>query len=167
MKKNGLLKYIVLLFSIGLVGVDQLLKWIAQVNLANLPERTLPIIQNVFHLTYVENRGAAFGMLDGKGIFLVVMTSVVIVGAIIFMLIDRIKSPFLMWSLGLIIGGGAGNLIDRLFRSYVIDYLDVRIIHFAVFNFADCCVVIGTILLMVYIVFHEVKSTKKKPDAHE
>lgn len=162
MKNNGLLKYIVLLFSIVLVGLDQLLKWIAQTNLIDLPGRTFPLIQNVFHLTYVENRGAAFGMLDGKGIFLVVLTSVVIIGAIVFMLMDRIKSPFLMWSLGLIIGGGIGNLIDRLFRGYVIDYLDVRLIHFAVFNFADCCVVVGTILLMGYILFHEFSSNRKK-----
>ena len=61
------------------------------------------------------------------------------------------KSNFLIWSVALVIAGGVGNLIDRIFRHFVIDYIEVRLINFAVFNFADCCVVIGTIMIVCYL----------------
>ena len=153
-------KYIILSFSILMVVLDQLFKWLAKIFLYDLPGRTHPVIKDVFHLTYIENRGAAFGLFDGKGIFLILLTSAIIAGCVLLLLLEKIKSPFLMWSIGLVIGGGIGNLIDRLFRHYVIDYLDFRLINFAVFNFADCCVVIGTIMVLVFVVFLERKTIR-------
>jgi len=153
--KKKILPFLILLFSGGLVILDQIFKWLAQTHLTVLPGRTWPLIQDVFHLTYQENRGAAFGILSGRKEFLIILTGAVLLVLAVLLLAGKINRPFLMWCAGLIIGGGVGNLIDRIFRQYVIDYLDFRLIHFAIFNFADCCVVVGTILFMAYLLFFD------------
>jgi signal peptidase II len=85
---------------------------------------------------------------------LIIFTSVFLVAGIIYFLKNFNRHPILTTSLILIISGGFGNLIDRVFRDgKVIDYIDARFIDFPVFNFADICVVIGAILLAVYIIF--------------
>lgn len=166
MKKenNGIpkyLKYVALGCSALLIGLDQLFKYLAIVYLSN-DILTLPIIEDFFHLTYIENRGAAFNILEGKKIFLVGLTSLIILAGIVVILLDKVKSRFLIWTASLIIGGGIGNLIDRIFRGYVVDYLDFRIIDFAVFNFADACVVVGTIMFAIYIFIIEVRNEKQQ-----
>ncbi len=153
--KSDKLKYVVLAFAAVLVGLDQLFKWLAQTRLPPSPGGTLPLIQDVFHLTYLENRGAAFGIFQGKAFFLIGLTGLILLALAGLILSGRLRSPFLLWTAGLIIGGGIGNLIDRIFRGYVIDYLDFRLIHFAIFNFADCCVVVGTLLVLIKLVFFD------------
>lgn len=164
------MKYIALACSALIVGLDQLFKYFAIIYLSN-DILTLPIIKDVFHLTYIENRGAAFSILEGKQIFLVGLTTLILLALTVFILMDRIKSKFLIWSLALVIGGGIGNLIDRVLRGFVVDYLDFRIIDFAVFNFADCCVVVGTGLIMIYVLFLDRKNSSKPSEeiseAHE
>lgn len=129
---------------------------------------TLPLIDGVFHLTYVENRGAAFGILDGKGVFLIILTTIVLLALIVLLLLNKLRHPLLLTALALFLGGGFGNLIDRVFRHYVVDFLDFRLINFAVFNFADCCVVVGTILLFIYVLFFmDKKETVKEAAAEE
>lgn len=145
------MKYIALAVSAVLVGIDQFFKYLAIVYLSD--QLTMPIWTDVFHLTYIENRGAAFSLLEGKRFFLVILTSLVILFGIYLILAGKIKNKFLLWSVALGIGGGIGNVVDRIFRGYVVDYLDLRIIKFAIFNFADCCVVIATIMIMIYILF--------------
>ncbi len=153
--KSDKLKYVVLAFAAVLVGLDQLFKWLAQTRLPPRPGGTLPLIQDVFHLTYLENRGAAFGIFQGKAFFLIGLTGLILLALAGLILSGRLRSPFLLWAAGLIIGGGIGNLIDRIFHGYVIDYLDFRLIHFAIFNFADCCVVVGTLLVLIKLVFFD------------
>lgn len=145
------MKYIVLCFSVLIVGLDQLFKKLAIDYLST--RMTYPVIEDFFHLTYLENRGAAFGIFSGKSFFLITLTLAVILLAVFAIITNRIKGNFLLWSTALVIGGGIGNLIDRIVKGYVVDYLDFRVIQFAVFNFADCCVVVGTILIMIYILF--------------
>lgn len=135
-----------------IVGIDQLLKVIVVQFLK--PVITVPLWQDKIHLTYIENRGAAFSMLDGNRYLLMIFTSVIVLAGIYVIAAKKIKAPFAIWTIAVILGGGAGNLVDRIFRGYVVDYIDFRIINFAVFNFADCCVVIGTILLMIYILLN-------------
>ncbi|MEG1994096.1 MAG: signal peptidase II, partial [Oscillospiraceae bacterium] len=74
----------------------------------------------------------------------------------------KIQNKCLIISLVLIISGGVGNLIDRIRLGFVVDYLDFRLINFPVFNFADCCVVIGTALVLIYVFFIEPKEKKMK-----
>lgn len=164
MKKR--LNYIALLTSFVIIGLDQLFKYLAKTNLKDLPWRTFPLIEDFFHLTYVENRGAAFGMLNGKAIFLITVTSAVLIGLIVLLISNKVKSPVLLFSISGIIGGGIGNLIDRVFRKYVIDYLDFRAINFAVFNFADCCIVVGTCLVLIYMLFFY-KEPEKEANAQK
>lgn len=155
------INFVAIAFSLLLIGIDQFFKYLAIVFLSD-KVLTLPVIQDVFHLTYLENRGAAFNMLDGKRFFLVILTGLVLLFIIFVILSDKIKRPFLLWSLSLIIGGGIGNLVDRIFRGFVVDYLDFRVINFAVFNFADCCVVVGTVLVLIYILFLDKTFMSKK-----
>ena len=154
-----------LLSALVLIGIDQAIKLWAVASLQ--PVGTIPLIQDVLHLTYVENYGAAFSIMQNRKWFLVGVTSLVIVAALVALLSGKLKGRFLVSSVALILAGGAGNLIDRVVRGYVVDYIDFRLINFAVFNFADCCVVIGTLMFAVYILWLEPKEKAKLPAVEE
>ncbi len=126
------------------------------------PVGSHPIIPDIFHLTYVENRGAAFGMMAGQKWLLVWVTAIVILAAIIAVMAGKIKNTTVLFSVATIIGGGVGNLIDRVYRGYVVDYVHLKIIDFAVFNFADICVTVGTTVLLIYLLFYELKHKNKE-----
>lgn len=147
--------YLALSLSAVLVIVDQIIKFIASKNL--IPGTTTSLIniggKDWLNLTYVENTGAGFSLLQGFRWLLVTVTAAFIIAAVVFLILKKPKNQWYLWSLSVIIGGGLGNLLDRIFRGYVIDYIDVRIINFAVFNFADCCVVIGAIILLIATLF--------------
>ena len=148
--------------SAGLIAIDQLLKWwVVQVL---MPMGTLPIWQDVLHLTYHENYGSAFGMLQQQRGLLIVLAVVIIMVLALLMWKKKISHPFAIYTTFLILAGGLGNLIDRIFRGYVVDFIDFRLINFPIFNFADCCVVVGTILLAIYILFFEGKTDSKKTE---
>ncbi|SDC48226.1 MULTISPECIES: signal peptidase II [unclassified Candidatus Frackibacter] len=102
---------------------------------------SLPIIDNIFHLTYVRNFGAAFGILNNQRLFFIITTSLVII--ILLALYYKAKDAGLIIkiALGLGLGGAIGNLIDRVRLGYVIDFLDFRI--WPVFNIADSAIVVG------------------------
>ena len=155
--------YIALATALGLIGLDQLIKIIVDANMT--VSQSIPVIQDVLHLTYVQNEGAAFGIFQGQRWILVGVTSVVILAGIYLLAAKKLKSRFLIWSVALVIAGGVGNLIDRIFRHFVIDYIEVRLINFAVFNFADCCVVVGTIMIICYLLFGELWEKKKTKSA--
>ena len=115
-----------------LAGADQLIKYWAVTQLQPVGEK--PFLHfgdfQILGFRYLENDGAVFSSFSGMRWLLIVFTS--------------------------LIGGGIGNLIDRIFRDgLVVDYLDVKLFHFAVFNFADCCVVVGVVLLAWYLLFGE------------
>lgn len=125
---------------------------------------TLPLIRDVFHFTYVENRGAAFGMLkDHRWVFLVFSTvAIVALGVYLFRGVsyfsdkreDGTYPPLSTLggvALSLIVSGGVGNMIDRIFLGYVVDFLDFTLIDFAVFNVADSYVTVGAGLLALHL----------------
>lgn len=156
--------YVSLAAAAVLVGIDQLTKWLA-VNYIK-PQGTVNLIsfgdKEWLNLTYQENTGAAFSILRDKQLFLIILTSIILLGVIIMMLTKRIKKKSYIWSFALIVAGGAGNLIDRIANNYVVDFIDVRIIKFAVFNFADICAVCGTVSLIVFYMMNEVRESKEK-----
>lgn len=141
-----------------LIFADQLIKIWAMSSL--MPIKTIPIFKDVFHLTYVENHGAAYSILQGKTVFLIAVTSVAIAVALYLLFSKKIQSKLLITSLVLIVSGGIGNLIDRIRLGFVVDYLDFRLINFPVFNLADCCVVVGTAFVLIYFFFIEPKEKK-------
>lgn len=131
--------------------LDQISKYYAKEYLR--PIGYFPIIQDVFHLTYVENRGAAFGMFQGQRWIFIVLT-VAIAAAIAYYLVKIPgKSIFLKTALSLVLGGAIGNLIDRIRFGYVVDMFDFTLINYPVFNIADSSLVIGSILLGYYLLF--------------
>lgn len=117
------------------------------------PVGSVEVIKNILRFSYVENRGAAFGMLrDARWVFITV--TVISVAAIVWwMVFRRPESRLLRVSLLLILSGALGNLIDRVMLGYVTDMIDVAFIDFPVFNFADCCVVVGAVLFAIYVLF--------------
>ena len=153
--------YLALLLSAVLALVDQLLKLLVKAELAPIGE--LPLLDGVLHLTYVENRGMAFGMMQGQKWLLIWVTALVLLVLIAGIIMGKIRKPATLFTTAVIIGGGIGNLIDRVYRGYVIDYIDFRIINFAVFNFADICVTCGTAVLLV-ILFVEMLREGKNPE---
>ncbi len=144
-------KHIALLLSAILVVVDQLLKIIVIDKLK--PVGSIKIIPDIFHFTYVENRGAAFGMLAGQKWVLIGLTTLVILIAVAVVLMGKIDNNVALFSIAVIIGGGTGNLIDRVYHEFVVDYIHLKLINFAVFNFADICVTVGTAVLFIYLIF--------------
>jgi signal peptidase II len=107
-----------------------------------------PVIDGILWLTYVHNQGAAFSILPGKTAFFVIASIIVITGVSIWVL--RSRPPIrLAMILGLLSGGAAGNLVDRLRFSHVIDFLDLH--WWPVFNFADMSIVVGSIFLVWYV----------------
>lgn len=132
---------------IGGILLDQLTKVLAEVFLKS--NGTFPIIKNALHLTYVENRGAAFGMLaDSRWLFMVVSTVAILAfGAYLYL--GHAESTLSAVALAMMTSGGIGNMIDRIFRGYVIDFIDFRLINFAVFNGADSLVCVGAGLLIL------------------
>lgn len=140
--------------------LDQLTKQLAIKHLA--PIDTYPIIKDVLHLTYVTNYGAAFGILaDHRWIFLVIST-VAIVLLSCYLYYKRDAHPLLCTALSLIIGGGIGNMIDRIVLGYVVDFVDFRLIHFAVFNTADTFVCIGCALIFLWLFLYAEFEDEKK-----
>ena len=159
--------YIALAAAAGLIGLDQLTKILVDKNMEL--HQSIPIISfgdtNVLNITYERNPGAAFSILEGKQMFLVIFTAIIIVAMLYLMISRRVKRPTYLRSMSLIVAGGLGNLIDRLLRGEVVDYIDVRIINFAVFNVADICAVLGAIGLLLFVVIDEIKEQKKKRSA--
>ena len=140
------------------VFLDQLTKYLTVLHLK--PIDTLPIIEDVFHLTYVENTGAAFGMMkDSRWVFMVTST-LAIVGILVYMFWKRPTNKMLCLSLSLIVGGGIGNMIDRTALGYVVDMIDLRLINFAVFNVADSFVCVGAGLMILHLILEMVKEAK-------
>ena len=155
-------EYIIYLAVIAVgIALDQLTKWLSVKYLA--PIETLPIIKDVIHLTYVENRGAAFGMLANHRWVFIIISTVTIVFLLFILFSGRLSSNKLYTvSVAMIISGGIGNMIDRTLLGYVVDFIDFRLINFAVFNGADSFVCVGAGILMLALVLDVIREYKKQ-----
>lgn len=123
--------------------------------------QSIPVIADFFHLTYIQNRGAAFSLMEGASWLLVLFPAAMIIAALIYLVIGgKKRAPMCRLSLSFIVAGGVGNLIDRLYLGYVVDYLDFG--SFPVFNLADIFICCGCFLLALYVLFFESKSKDKK-----
>ena len=133
-----------------LIIIDQAIKWISRTKLTKF--ESYPVIDGFFHFTYVENRGAAFGMLQNKTWFFVLITLLVVGYMIYFTKKNKNIDKKLTFVLSIITAGAIGNLIDRIWLGFVVDMFDFRGLWQFVFNFADICVVVGGILLIFLII---------------
>ena len=144
MKKEDEAGKAIKIFGLALIILvfDQLSKIIVSKNI----EKSVPIINNFFYLTYIRNTGAGFGILKGQNIMLIFI-AIMVVGAILFYY-DKLQDNMTHYSIGLILGGIIGNLVDRIRLGFVIDFLDFRV--WPAFNIADSAITIGAILLIIY-----------------
>lgn len=142
--------FVSLIVGAVLVVIDQVIKYFVSAYLQ--PIGSVNVIDNLFSLTYVENKGVAFGIFSGMHWLFIALTSVLLAIIIFYMFKKRPKGRFFYICAALIIGGGVGNLIDRIFYGYVIDYISLSFFP-PVCNFADYCITTGTILLVIYLLF--------------
>ncbi len=133
-----------------ILSLDRLTKLLVTKSLAL--NQSFPVIKSVFHITLIHNRGAAFGILKNQVPFLIFTSAIAIILIYLNLRDNRGKIIYAV-SLSFILAGALGNLIDRLFLGYVIDFLDFRI--WPVFNIADSAITIGAVLLGWYILFNK------------
>ena len=149
----------VFLFSLLIIILDQFTKYKAVQHL--MYKKPYVVIKDFIQFHYVENRGAAFGILQDKKLFFVIITLTVLIIASYY-LINNYYDLHKLTRIGvaLLLAGAIGNLIDRVRLGYVIDFISVRLINaydFPVFNIADISIVIGTALIMILVIFDKYK----------
>ena len=149
------------IFAAVIVILDQLSKVLV---VANIPMYDkVPVIDGLFHLTYVQNTGAAFSAFEGQQ-WLFALIFAAFAAAIVWEFSKK-RWPFTTferWCIVAVFAGGLGNMIDRLRLGYVIDMIRVEFIDFPVFNVADCFITCGCIALMVSLVFFNKKFWKEE-----
>ncbi|MGM9645381.1 MAG: signal peptidase II [Eubacteriales bacterium] len=151
---------ILIIIAAGGIAVDQITKLIVASNMQL--NDTLPIIKNVLHITYIKNEGAAFGMLSNHRWIFMSISAVAIVALCVYLFRFSKDTRLMKTGIALIISGGIGNMIDRIFLGYVVDMIDFRLINFYIFNVADACVSVGAAVLILGIVLNEIKTIKAK-----
>ena len=140
---------IIIILSIIFLIIDQITKILVVNSL--VPGENIEIIKNIFSIIYTNNTGAAFSILLGKRIFLIVV-AVLIIGVLLYYIKrNKIEKKIDIIALSFVIGGSLGNLIDRIVRGYVIDFISIKLgnYNFPIFNVADILIVIGVFLLLL------------------
>ncbi len=148
MKNNNKLNFIL---GLIVIIIDQITKWVTVSNLREF--QSVTVIENFFNFTFVKNTGAAWGIFD-KSTLLLTIFSIVILGLFVYMY-RTYRDKTTRFFLALIISGAIGNLIDRIRLQYVVDFFDFNLFgyRFPVFNVADIAVSLGTLCLVVYLLF--------------
>lgn len=153
--KHKIKIYIIPILCIGLlVALDQITKFIVRTSFALYESH--PLIKNVFHLTYIQNTGIAWGMFkNGRTIFLILTVLVLLVCACFYAKIPQNKrfTPIRV-CLVFLVSGAIGNMIDRISLRYVVDFFDFRLINFPIFNVADIYVTVSMIVLILLCAFY-------------
>ena len=171
LKKSLVRKIVYSAIVVVLTIIDQITKQLAVAYI--MPKGTIPLIKfgdtEVLNFTYCENTGMSFSLLEGQRIFLIAVPLILIVGVTVIVFMEKLcsKRTDIMIALAALAGGGLGNLIDRVFQGYVVDFIDFRIINFAIFNFADICAVCGGIYFGIMLAIDEIKEDKAKKNAKE
>lgn len=157
-----MIQFLTLLVVAALTGIDQLIKHFVYTSLKGAEPKT--VIPGVFQLHYSENDGAMMGFMQGKTTIMIVAALIVLALLFFFIFSKKIKFGFFYCCLTAIIAGGLGNIIDRVFRGFVIDYIEVTFVDFYIFNFADCLVTVGAFLIIFYEIYEIIRDTKQKKE---
>lgn len=160
-----------LILFLAVIALDQLTKLLIHANM--FYGESIAVIPDVFHITYVRNTGAAFSILNEHTLFLGIFAALLVVSIMVYVFVKNLKvhnakaaerpkkaDKLIMISLTVIAAGGTGNVADRLFRGYVVDFFDFRI--FPVFNVADIFVTFGCILLIIAVIFSDSDKSSTK-----
>ena len=137
----------------GLIAADLLTKLTA----SKLGSREVVLIPGVLSLSYIENRGAAFGIMQGRQWLLIVISAVMIAAAVVFYIrrIRDIQYRYLRVLIVFLVAGALGNMIDRIMLGYVRDFIYFKLIDFPVFNVADIYVTVSAVLILIWIILHD------------
>ena len=127
-----------------------------------LTKGEIAVIEDVLYLKYAENTGVAFSMFSDNRWVLVGVTGLMLIAVLAYFLSGKVSGKLELFSLSLLLSGGVGNIIDRVSLGYVIDYIDVRIINFAIFNLADICICVGAFLLCAAVYLSDKKEKEEK-----
>lgn len=147
-----------IIIILAIIIIDRLVKMWALVSLSQI--ETMPVWEDVFHLTYVENTGAAFSILREHTWILIVLT-VIFCFFLLYYIFFKEMSKWERITLSMVAAGGLGNLYDRIAYNYVIDMFDARIINFAVFNVADIFITCGGIAFMIIFLINDIKRNRE------
>lgn len=146
-----------------LLVADQLTKYIVITNMKL--GQSIDFIDGLLDFTYIHNNGGAWGMFSGGRWFLIGLTAAIMAVLVVLLIKQGKRSKLFFWAGCLIVSGGVGNMIDRLFRGgQVIDFLHATFINFPIFNVADCAVVIGAGLLILYYLIDIKKDLEKEKE---
>ena len=152
--KKKLFLFLDLLMIVGLITLDQYTKYLAVIHLKDKPAYN--ILSGVLELNYLENQGAAFGMLPNQKVFFIFVAIVIlsVVGYVLYKMPDKKKYTKLHFLFSLIVAGAIGNMIDRIRYDYVVDFIYFVRLNFPIFNVADIYVSVGTAVLVVLMLFY-------------
>ena len=151
--------YSVLSILILVVG-DQIIKYFVDLYLK--PVGSVTVFKNILQLSYYENDGAMMGMMSGKTATMTILAVICLVIIVFVIFSGKIKFGIDYCCVVLMISGGLGNIIDRIFRGYVIDYIEVLFVDFYIFNFADCLVTCAAVALIINQIYEIVMENKAK-----
>ena len=144
------------------IGLDQLLKWWVTANLE--VGQSAALLPGIVRLTRLHNTGAAWSSFSGKTGVLAVVT-IILMAAVVWLVVKKlVRHPLGLTAAMLVLGGGVGNMIDRIFRGYVVDMFDLEFMDYPIFNLADIFVVAGVILGAVYYLWFYDKYDKRKEE---
>ncbi len=141
-----------------LTACDQIFKYLVLNNLK--PIGSVTLIPNLLEFKYIENSGAAFGVLQDYAWMFSILTMVMCVLIVVYMVKEKKHTFFSYAASIMVIAGGIGNLIDRIVLGYVVDFIHVMFFDY-IFNFADCLVVVGVCLFIIHVLFFMDKPKKK------
>ncbi len=154
-----------LFIVIAMLGIDQLIKYYVDLFLKD--SEPVLVIKNILQFNYLENDGAMMGFMSGKTGVMTVLAVICVVVMLVVVFSGMIKDRIDYWCVLFMIAGGLGNIIDRVFRGYVIDYIEVLFVDFYIFNFADCLITVASFALIFYQIYLIYKDSKKKKIAGE
>lgn len=142
-----------LIIAVLIIIADQAVKYLVASGM-NVGDTAFSIL-NLFDITYIQNKGAAFSLLSGKLSLLSIISVAFCICAVIYWIKKKPTHPLLCTSITMMFAGAFGNAIDRIFRGFVIDYIQTSFINFPVFNIADIGITVGAILLVVYFIWFD------------
>ncbi len=153
------IKALSLISIVLLVGVDQLIKYF--IDLFLKPVGSVTVIPKILQLSYYENDGAMMGMMSGKTTVMTVFAVLCLLLVCYILYSGKLGYGIDFWCVVFVAAGGIGNLIDRVFRGYVIDYIEVLFVDFYIFNFADCLVTCAAVAIIISQIYQFTKESKK------
>ena len=156
------MSYIIAIIVSALILIaDQVAKYLVVANFTF--GEPVTFINGIINLTYITNEGAAFGILQGGRWFFLAATVIIMIFCICMLIKKTYESKMMFWAICLVLSGGTGNLIDRVFRGgKVIDFIEFAFIKFPVFNIADCAVVTGACLIVLCFIIDIINSSRKE-----